>query len=242
MNTILNKFSAIFFPVDINEKLDSISFVNKFIALSINKKLSDSVTMSRVIQLENVSGDFSQHVLMTENKETLLKIFENNKLISYSKKEDIKFKQNYVDKVAKLFLFSIDQSKVLLSEPSAITSEASNEAKGLEWIKVSLVVLKSAVEKSIEDAELYFEGLFFYGQRSVDAHTQMRIQCLSLDFLLEFLADGRLRVSAWNYKNLEQNSKEDPTFMAEFVMAKQKVFDEFIDLIVLMSRAATKID
>jgi hypothetical protein len=70
----------------------------------------------------------------------------------------------------------------------------------------------------------------------------MRIQCLSLDFLLFFFKDGRLNVTVWNYKNLAPNPETPPIFTGEFVKLKNQVFDEIIALLVDMSKAATKLN
>jgi hypothetical protein len=241
MKDFFNKVTTVFFTRPVDEKLGMINFDERFISLSINKNITDSITMNRIIQLEDKEGCLSQSVLFKEKGETNFKYYKKNKLISFSKLENNTINQNYVHKLTELFDFSIKKSQELLRKPSEVTSDISNESKGLEWIKVSLVVLKSAINKSIDDPELTFDGQFFYGQRRNEDHTQLRVQCLSLDFLLDFYNDGRLRVTVWNYRDLEPDSKSDPAFIAEFVKVKQHVFDEFIQLLVLMSRAATKI-
>ncbi len=241
MYSILNKLKSLFTSIPPREKLECIEFANKFISFSVNKNLSDSISMNRVIQLEDENSDRIQYVLASENKSTLLKVYEKDRLVSFSTDEDESLNQLYTDKITELFDHSIKFSKSLLSEDSDITSDLSSEVKGLEWLKVSLIVLKSAINKSMEDPELTFDGQFFYGQRSCDEHVQMRIQCLSLDLLLEFLNDGRLRVTVWNYKDKAPDTMQEPAFLNEFVKVKQKVFDEFIVLLVLMSKASNKI-
>jgi hypothetical protein len=241
MQEILNKVTSFLFPVSINEKLEAITFSDKFISLSINKNLTDDISMNRVIQLEDSQGNQAQYILSNENSEILFKIYKKKKLVSFAQNEDEDLNQNFIHKISELFHFSMDRAKELLNHDSKATSDISSETKGLEWIKVSLVVLKSAINKSLEDPNFLFDGQFFYGQRNPNEHYQMRIQCLSLDFLLEFFNDGRLRVSVWNYKNLEHNSKVQPTFLAEFVKLKKEVFEEFIILLILMSKGATKI-
>mgnify|MGYP006082029671 CR=1 FL=1 len=241
MREILNRVTAFIFPISANEKLKAIDFSQKFVSLSINKNLTDKITMNRVIQLEDTNHNISQYVLFTENNETRFEFYKKNSLVSFSKNQDDILNLDYIDKITELFDFSIGRSKELLRNGSEVASDINSETKGLEWIKVSLIVLKSAINKAMEDQTLSFDGQFFCGQRTPDEDYQMRIQCLSLDFLLEFISDGRLRVSAWNYKNLEPDPTASPTFIAEFVMIKQKVFDEFIELLVLMSRATTKI-
>jgi hypothetical protein len=240
MQKILNKLSSFFFPVSASATLDAINFSDKFISLSINKNLSANTSMNRVVQLEDSQANKSQYILLNENNVIKFKYVKNDRLISHSQNIDHTLNQNYINKISELFHFSIDKGKELLNKDSKATSDLSSETKGLEWLRVSLVVLKSAVNKSLEDPTLSFEGQFFCGHRQASESYQMRIQCLSLDFLLEFLEDGRLSVLVWNYKDSTPNSKAEPTFSGEFVKIKQAVFDEFIQLLVLMSKGTTK--
>jgi hypothetical protein len=241
MQKIINKLISLFFPVSATDQLSAINFSDKFIALSINNGLSDSISMDRVIQLEDIQGIKSQYTLVSESNEVSFKYYKKDKLVAFTQNVDYSLNENYTNKISEVFHFSIEEAKVILSNGSEVTSTIEEETKSLEWIKVSLVVLKSAIKKSLTDQSLLFNGQFFSGKRSVNDDFQMRIKCFSLDFLLEFLADGRLRVSVWNYKDQEHNSKVDPDFLGEFVKIKQSVFDEFIQLLVLMNSAATSI-
>jgi hypothetical protein len=241
MQQILNKLSSFFFPVSTIETLETIDFSGKFISLSINKNLFGNSSMNRVIQLEDSQRNQSQYILFNEDNEIKYKFIKKDRLVSFTQKEDYVLNESYINKITEIYSFSIDRAIELLKNDSKITSDISSETKGLEWVRVSLVVLKSAINKSLVDSTLSFDGQFFCGQRNGSENYQMRIQCLSIDFLLEFLVDGRLKLSVWNYKDLERNSKVNPTFTGEFVKLKQGVFDEFIQLLVLMSKATTKI-
>jgi hypothetical protein len=241
MKTILDKISSFLFPVTLEQEIETIDFREKFISLSINKNLTEHVSMNRVIQLEDFQGSSTQFILFKENNHILSKYYKNKKLFTLSQQEDKSFNQKYVEKMAQAFHFSIDMAKNTLKLPSEATSDLVSETRGLEWIKATLVILKSAVQKSREDDDLLFEAQFFSGQRNQEEHFQIRIQCLSLDFLLEFLHDGKLRVSSWNYKNLIPDSKYPPLFTGEFVKLKQPVFNEFIHLLAEISISATKV-
>ncbi|MCO4793533.1 MAG: hypothetical protein KC493_07470 [Bacteriovoracaceae bacterium] len=240
MKAILDKINSFLFPVPQEQDIEAIDFREKFISLSINKNLTEHVRMNKVIQLEDFQGSSTQFILFKENNHILSKSYKDKKLLTLSQQEDKYFNQKYVEKVAQAFHFSIEMAKSTLEIPSEITSDLVSETRGLEWIKATLIVLKSAVQKSREDNDFIFEAQFFSGQRTPEEHFQIRIQCLSLDFLLEFLHDGRLRISSWDYKNLKPDSKLPPLFTGEFVKLKQPVFNEFIHLLAEMSKAATK--
>jgi hypothetical protein len=241
MYNMLNKINSYFFSTSFNECLEKVQYKDRFISFSINKELSNNNHMKRVIQLKQPQGKETQFVLYKENDEVLCKFYENKKLLFFTQEEDPFIISMYIEKVTQLFHYSISRAKDILIIESKVTSDINSELKGLEWIKVSLVVLKSAIRKTLEDENYIFDGQFFCGKRNEEKNFQIRIQCLSLDLLLMFLEDGRLAVSVWDYKNFKPDSKAEPTFYGEFVKLKQPIFDEFIKLLVEVSKASTKV-
>jgi hypothetical protein len=241
MLNIIGKITYYFNSISLKECLENIDYSNNFISFSINKELSNDNQMKRVIQLDDPQGKEIQFILYKQNNEVLGKYYENKSLLFFTQREEEYLIRMYIEKVAQLFHHSIDRAKELLVIDSKINSDIDSEFKSLEWIKASLVVLKSAITKSLEDPHYIFDGQFFCGNRNDDESFQMRIQCLSLDLLLIFLEDGRLRVSIWDYRNLKSDSKVEPIFFGEFTKLKQPLFDEFIKLLVEVSKAATRI-
>ena len=241
MKQTLDKLASFLFPSSTNETLETVTFSDKFISLAVNKQLTDNISMSRIIQLEDLNGYSSQYTLFKEGDKILCKFYKKNRITFDSPLEDKNLNQIYINKISEAFIYSIDSAKDILKKNSEVTSDLNSEAKGLEWLKVTLIVLKSAINASVNDPQLIFNSQFFCGKRKSHEDFQLRIQCLSLDFLLEFLEDGRVKIQVWDYKNLEPNPKSAPSFSAEFVKLKKPVFDEFIQLIVEISKAATKI-
>ena len=120
MQDILNKLTSFLFPVQRAENLENINFSDKFISVSINKNLTNNISMDRVIQLEDSKSNQTQYVLLNEKNKTLFKVYKKNRLVSSTQNEDNILNQNYINKISELFDFSIKKAIELLNNDSEI--------------------------------------------------------------------------------------------------------------------------
>lgn len=219
--------------------LEMPDFEHSFVSLSCN--MHQELSHGRVIQLESHHSSSDQFVAHYINNHLIIEKRSDNNLIDQTKNSD-QMQNDFINIMANCFSVAIENSKKFVNEPSDVTSQFASENKGLEWIKTTLTVLKQAIHEARENEDLMFTGQLFFGRRQVNEPYQVRIQCLSLDFLLLFLDDGRLNLTVWNYKNGTPDPTMDPVFTGEFVQLKQHVFDEIIPILVEMSRSFTKMD
>lgn len=206
-------------PVNLNEFLTPFDLKKAKIILSINKDEYDGNLMNKTLIIEQRKK--AQLVITGENSEVLV---VNKKTISKPESEQIQESYKLFDHV--LFQL-IEMAKEINTPLSEIESEVTQEQRGLEWLKVSIQVLKEALKNIKENPNYIFQGRIFWIPGEFQT---LRIQCLSLDFILEFFEDHRLRVRAWNYKDGIKTSKDNEDMIAEFVHLKGPILDEFIHL------------
>ena len=221
-------------------KLDSVSLDCEFTSVSVNQHKDVKIISERAISFSRSDGTHEQYNLQIFSDKILAQSLEDGNLKSIKTFGTNYSATDYRNKIPEIFQHSMEQAKQRLSQESIVTSDLANETKGLEWLRVSMVVLKEAIKKSISTPNLIYTGQYFSGHRDKNECFQIRIRSLSLDFLLLFLEDGRLNITVWDYKNNIESETKKPVFEGEFVKLKQPVFDEFIHLIVEISKAATK--
>jgi len=223
-----------------NKSINQANIICQFTSISINHQIEQSTRSQTIVQLWSSDNDQQQYDLSFLRNEVVVKMTENNKLISINKYDSKHVPHDFRNKIPQIYQRSIEQAKNILLQGSTLTSDLTNESKGLEWLRVSMLVLKEAIKKSINSEGLFYTGQFFSGHRKKNECFQLRIKSLSLDFLLLFLEDGRLNITVWNYKQNSPSVDSEPVFTGEFVKLKQQVFDEFIHLIKEISLASTK--
>lgn len=216
-------FSIFSSDVDLNKELNRIDLQGSFISFSINKDSYQETIQNRLIQIHGAK----KVSLNLGLKDKILGDF-NGKKIEIKNNDDFINLNKFFDR---LYFHMIEESKKLIRPASELTSSIDEENKSLEWLKVSLMMLKNAIAEIRVKKDLLYQGRVFFGKRSKEANPEFRIQSLSLDILLEFLPDHRLRFRVWNLKDGQKTAQDKEDLFAEFVTLKGPVFDEIILLI-----------
>lgn len=209
IKSLLNK------KINYTNFLDDINFDESNFSLSINKDPYKNSTLNRIITVEG------------NTTRSLISILDNEKtfLINETPRDMNINEFNFlIDEILKNIIEIAIKNNTLIP---LVESNHENENKGLEWLKVSFTVLKKALNEIPKNPDYIFQGRIFWRNGE---YKSLRIQCLSLDILLEFHEDHRLRVRVWNYKDGVKSSKDKEDFIADFAHLKGPVMDEIIHL------------
>ncbi len=196
------------FLKDIDLKKTDISF-------STNKDEYRSQQINRILNLESTKVRSLALALESEKN-------------CYLNEKKIDFELGPINSIFDHILKHLIDFSIELNTPvPLLESDRNQEARGLEWIKVSLVVLKNALGEIEKNHDYIFQSRIFWRNSPFPS---LRIQCLSLDIILEFHEDHRLRVRVWNYKDGVKTSSDKEDFLGDFVHLKGPVLDEVIQL------------
>lgn len=136
----------------------------------------------------------------------------------------------------KASLFEVQRRQPLLTEPLVdIHSQTSAEQRALEWLRVSLEVLKKAIEdahqRALRGEATLLQAQIFSGLRppqfSLD-HCRMILYSLDLSWSID--ERGVLHVLAFNVRPNEQDKQLSPDLRAEFGHFRKEAYDQLIDL------------
>lgn len=217
-------FLKFFIPkLNLADSLSAIEFDHHYLSFSINIDEYKGTVQNRLVQ---IAGE-NQHSLYLGLKDKIVSDFDGKSFHIESNQDFIEINKFF----DRLYFFVIEKSKEFIRPESSLTSQIDQENRSLEWLKVTLMVLKNAVGEIKVNKDFLYQGRLFFGRRNPNSSPELRIQSLSLDIHLEFLEDHRLRVRAWNYKDGKKTSKDQEDLFAEFVTLKGPVFDEIILLL-----------
>ena len=195
---------------------------------------------SHYMTLEDNSEHRKQVHINLENKQPEIQLYSEKKFIKQPIDKNSFVNKSVVEKISSFhqLLIEVLKDEVKVVSIHNVQSELETEMRGLEWIRVSIEVLKKAIEHCHKNEDLKFhEKLFLNHNKSGCA---LRFMILSLDFKIEFLNDARVKITCWDYKDYKE-SNPSPSFIGSFYHRKNQVIDLFIPLLVDMSRASTKI-
>ena len=210
-------FIKSFLNKDINctNFLDDINFNESNLSISINKDPYKKSILNRIITVDG------------KTNRSLISILDNDQVFLINESPQncgVDEFNTLIDKILKITLDIAIENNTL---SPLVESKHESELKGLEWLKVSFTVLKKALNEIPKNPDYIFQGRVFWRNTP---NKSLRIQCLSLDILIEFHEDHRLRVRVWNYRDGIKNSKDQEDFIGDFVHLKGPVFDEIIHL------------
>ncbi|MDA8792977.1 hypothetical protein N9N67_07015 [Bacteriovoracaceae bacterium] len=206
------------------EEFASLSLEDSFISLSINKDEFKGTLHNRLITINGKS----QSSLCIGKVQEIIHAEINGVNVGSCDNQDIVQVNNILDKI---ILWIREKSIDYVKQGEALTPlNVQMENEAMEWLKVSLLVLKKSFSKIKSDDNLIFESRIFFGVPNNLDHPILRIQCLSLDFLLEFMPNHSLRVRVWNYKDNQKDSTSQEDLKVDLVGLKAPVLEEFIIL------------
>lgn len=191
--------------------------------------------------IETINRHTKQIVTNFQAQPTELILYSSK---SYIRKPDLnkkEVKKLLTDSIVNfhIYLIELGKEKIRLESITKVDSDLAKEAQGLEWLRVSIEVLKKGIQHCLDNDDLAYKEILFSKERKEGQ--ELRLQILSLDFKIVFLRDSRLEVTCWNYKDTVDKSLETtPAFKGYFYHQKNQVFDLFIPLIKQMSQAATR--
>lgn len=123
----------------------------------------------------------------------------------------------------------------------------TNEPQGIEWLRTSFLVLKSAMEQAFGQSALsseqeqssvnHMEMLLFCGLQPNTGTKTLRLRLFNLDLDLIEDKSHTLRLSVLNKGRSEHFNGLEPVFTGFFTKSKQAVSDEFIQLLVPLAKA-----
>lgn len=167
--------------------------------------------------------------------------YSNSVIINDEIENQFQYLKLIQSKIVEYHQHVIETGKSLLKREPLISPNIESETKGLEWLRVSTLVLLKSLEHIKSREDLIYTGSLYFGKRLESLPFEMRLKSLSLDFLFIFLDDGRLRVACWDYKDQIPQSEQEPNFQSDFSVMKNQVFDLFIPVLVENSKLSTQL-
>lgn len=229
------KLLTIFSPASSEEFfqtiLESNSTVNEY---SFEFQESSHLTLEEYSQhRKQIHIDFKQTPV-------LIQLYSSQQYIKSPKNKPKFLSELVANKISQLHQYFIETLKqeVLVESIHKVESELETEIRGLEWLRVSIEVLRKAISHCHQNSEYKYTQKSFLSYPSKGC--ELRLVIMSLDFKIEFLRDSRLKVTCWDYKDYKETNP-DPSFIGTFYHRKNQVVDLFIPLLIDMSRASTKI-
>ncbi len=170
-----------------------------------------------------------------------LKIFRDHKLLSSAKLS----KDQYVQLMT-LFLdfafIKIQKTGINLLQTtlesinnSAKPNSVQNEQKSREWLRVTMIVYKKALEKITMDPNLILE--FSLQLNLFEASPILIFKSYNLFWQMSFLDNAFLRVLFYNEKNSENSQEDLPSLSGDFYHQKNQIWDELINTLTAINHA-----
>jgi hypothetical protein len=160
--------------------------------------------------------------------EMVVQCAKNEKVLFYETLNALEIQRRHHTYFHQCLALEIKRHQQQILKKVDIPTLAQNEAKSLEWIRVSFEVLKSAIKESRTNPNHLFQGQLFSGVRGGQTEQdQCRLIIYSLDQLWQFHDNGVLEIHSVNHK--PQGLKED-RFSAELALTKAQAFDHLIKL------------
>lgn len=131
---------------------------------------------------------------------------------------------------------SIDTLKSLsLENAGAVTAlDLSQESKAIEWLRVSLKVLKDAIESCRQDESKIIQARLYVGLEGKESRPLFRAIIFNLDITCLFDPQGVMGLIVFDDKNSRHGSSQKPVLEASFKGLKPAVLDELITLSSLL--------
>ncbi len=127
---------------------------------------------------------------------------------------------------------SLDQLKSLsLENAGGVTAfDLTQEGRAIEWLRVSLKVLKDALESCKGDESKVVKAMLFVGKEASESRPLFRAIIFNLDITCVFDPQGVMGLVVFDDKNRAQGTSQKPALEASFKGLKPAVLDELITL------------
>jgi hypothetical protein len=128
------------------------------------------------------------------------------------------------------------QREALVALSDVTTPDITKEARALQWLQVSLKVLRDAILSCEKDFEKVLQASFVFEKNTTS--TTIRMVIFNLDITLMSDNEGVFGVVVFDDKNLGPGSAKTPALEARFRGLKPPLVDELIQLVSQLMRTA----
>ncbi len=127
---------------------------------------------------------------------------------------------------------SLDRLKSMsLENAGAVTTlDLTQEGRAIEWLRVSLKVLKDALESCRSDESKVVRAMLYVGKESTESRPLFRAIIFNLDITCVFDPQGVMGLVVFDDKNRSHGTSQKPALEASFKGLKPAVLDELITL------------
>jgi hypothetical protein len=127
---------------------------------------------------------------------------------------------------------SLDRLKALsLENAGAVTAlDLTQEGRAIEWLRVSLKVLKDALESCRSDESKVVRAMLYVGKEAAESRPLFRAIIFNLDITCVFDPQGVMGLVVFDDKNRSHGTSQKPALEASFKGLKPAVLDELITL------------
>ncbi len=214
-----------------------------WLGLSVN-----TVELSEGNQNIQLEGQFhkQQHMIQwaqSNHKPPFIKLIKNHKLWKGSKvaSEDMQTFSKVMSGV--LHLQMLRTREHLISCAQSIPELSPNEQpqiqgeeKALEWVKVSFLVLKKALEKAIKDEDSTVQMMLFSGKNKDDKF-RFKLRIYNLDIQLES-TQNHLEITVWDKKSEAEFKPGHQVLKSPLYKLINPIIDEIIKILPLTETLA----
>jgi hypothetical protein len=114
--------------------------------------------------------------------------------------------------------------------------DTSQETRGLEWCRVSFMMLKNALKKASEETESLIQAKVFYTDSTKTGKPLLHLGILSLEIVVS-IEDYGLFVEVFDNKNNGFGYAKEPSFSGQLVATALPFTDELIFLLSDLGKA-----
>lgn len=127
---------------------------------------------------------------------------------------------------------SLDRLKALsLESAGAVTTlDLTQEGRAIEWLRVSLKVLRDALESCRQDPSKVVQARLYVGKEAAESRPLFRAIIFNLDITCVFDPQGVMGLVVFDDKNRAHGTSQKPALEASFKGLKPAVLDELITL------------